>query len=181
MKKIVSRIAMFVALVVLASCTRTCGTKRKDMTPEQVVEAYLDISLNMKDPSERERLVELTTGNLKSAIQQATDETLTEAFIQRRYKIEAYSVVERRDRTPRETEITFSLTYSDLGKGETQAQEAPKVTTENTVAVVRENKRWVMRDVIGKKTTIDFPVVAADVIKPGGGTPDESPEPAPAP
>ena len=31
------------------------------------------------------------------------------AFIERRYEIQNYSVVERRDRTPRETEVSFQI------------------------------------------------------------------------
>lgn len=171
MRRLAKVAAMTVALFVVASCTRMCGSSRRDMTPEQVVEAYLDVSLNMKDVGEREVLISLTTGNLKNAIQQATDDTIKQAFIDRHYKLEEYSVVERRDRTPRETEVTFSLTYRDLGTTQaTPEADAPKVTTENTVSVVKENKMWLIRDVIGKKTTIDFPVMPADVIKPGGPT-----------
>ncbi len=161
-------VAMFASLLILGSCAKMCGSSRRDMTPEQVVEAYLEISLNMKDPAGKQKLLELTTGNLKSAIASATDETIKEAFIDKNYVLENYSVVERRDRTPRETEITFSLTYRDLGKNKEHAQpDAPKVTTENTVSVVKEKKVWLMKDVIGKKTTIDFPIVKDEVIKPG--------------
>jgi hypothetical protein len=152
--------------VFLASCTKMCGKSRSEMNPEEVVEAYLNISLNMKVVEQKEDLLKLTTGTLKSAILQSDNETLQKAFIDKTYILETYSVVERRDRTPRETEITFRLEYRDLGDDATaKADDAPKIITENTVSVVREDKAWFIKDVLGKKTSIDFPVTG-DIIKP---------------
>lgn len=149
---------LWLTALALTGCTSMCGIKRKDMTPEQVVEAYLDVALNMKDVSERDDLLEFTTGNLKMAIESSPEEKIKVAYIDRKYEILNYSVVERRDRTPRETEITFQLTYNDLGADAKADKNAPKVTTENTVAVVREESVWKIRDVLGNKTSIDFPV-----------------------
>ncbi len=36
--------------------------------------------------------------------------------------------------------------------------EAPSVTTENTVVLIKESGSWLIRDVVGNKTSIDFPV-----------------------
>lgn len=127
------------------------------MTPEQVVEAYLQASLNMKDVSQRDVLLDLTTGNLHDVIRQAPDELVRNAFIEKNYQLEKYSVVERRDRTPRETEVTFLLEYLNLGPNrDVKAGDAPRVKTENTVVVLKEKGLWVISDVLGKKTSIDF-------------------------
>lgn len=160
------RPSVLIGLLAMAGCTKMCGKSRADMTPDQVVEAYLDISLNMDDVAQKQDLLDLTTGLLHSSISQATDETLTLAFIDKNYKLISWSVVERRDRTPRETEITFQLIYNDLGKDPNTSAEVPKIETENTVSVVREKGIWLIRDVLGKKTSIDFPIAAGDVITP---------------
>ena len=153
----------------LASCSKMCGTSRSDMSPEQVVEAYLDTSLNMNDIKEKQRLLSLTTGNLQNALASASNEIIEQAFINKHYQLERYSVVERRDRTPRETEITFELVYRNLGeKRSTPTDESPKITTENTVSVIKEKGLWRIRDVLGKKTEIDFPVREAEKITPTG-------------
>jgi alpha-D-ribose 1-methylphosphonate 5-triphosphate synthase subunit PhnH len=140
------------------SCTKMCEPSRGDLSPEQVVEAYLDIALNMTEVAEYEDLLEFTTGNLKDAIQSASPDTIKAAYVDRRYEIETYSVVERRDRTPRETEITFLLAYHDLGDGKSTVDQTPKITTENTVSVVKEKGIWLIRDVVGNKTSFDFPI-----------------------
>jgi hypothetical protein len=147
----------FVALF-LSGCTNMCSGDRRDMSPEQVVEAYLDIALNMTEIAQKDLLYDYTTGNLRESIEQAADEVIQRAYVERRYEILSYSVVERRDRTPRETEITFQLEYNDLSKELAASEIPPKVTTENTVSVVKKDQVWMIRDVLGNKTSIDFPV-----------------------
>lgn len=172
---------LILTALAITGCTSMCGGgDRKTLSPEQVVEAYLDVALNMKSIDEREQLLEYTTGNLKSAIEAATPETIKTAYVDRRYNLLNYSVVERRDRTPRETEVTFQLTYNDLGVDGKNNKDPAKVTTENTVSVVREKGVWYIRDVLGNKTTIDFPVSEESRItaKPGA-PPSKETEPEP--
>ena len=176
-----SMYALALSMLAVMSCTKSCGKNHKSMSPEQVVEAYLNVSLNMGSVEERENLVVYTTGPLKAAIVAAPESAIKEAYIDRKLKLISYSVLERRDRTPRETEITFKLSFQDPSRPQTdlQAKEAT-VTTENTVAVVRENSLWLIRDVIGAKTTIDFAVHGESEIKaspgPGIDSPSDIPE-----
>ena len=169
----------------LAGCTKFCGMTHKDMTPDQVVETYLNVAFNMKDASERERLASLTTGKLRQAIDSAPEDVITAAYVDRRYAIKSYSVIERRDRTPRETEITFRLVYSDMGSASAPlaADSAPLVTTDNTVNVIRDKGTWYIQDVVGSKTAIDFPLSADGRIeaKPGVVGPDPTLETEPTP
>jgi hypothetical protein len=150
------------------------------MTPEEVVQAYLDISLNMTEIGQKQELLKLTTGNLKNALEGASDELVTSAFIKQDFKLDRYSVVERRDRTPRETEITFYLSYRNLGADKSmKLEDAPQTTTENTVSVVKRDGTWSIADVLGKKTSIDF--ILGDEIKPLAGGSDPGPAEATAP
>lgn len=176
---------LFVALA-LVGCTRGCGNARETMAPEKVVESYLNKALNMKNVSERDDLSQYTTGRLKEAINSASEETILNAYVNRHYEIESYAVIERRDRTPRETEITFRLKYKDLGvsaERPSDSKAAPVVQTENTVALIKEKGAWFIRDVVGAKTSIDFPVSQESEIRAKAGvisdpslseTPEES-------
>lgn len=161
MKRALLRRLAFFAVVVgfISSCTKSCES---ELTPEAVVERYLEVALNMTEIQEKQNLLQITTGALKAAISSASEEVIRQAYINRAYKMQSYSVVERRDRTPRETEITFMLSYRDLGEKSARSAEAESatITTENTVVVVREDDRWLIREVLGHKTTIDFPVSA---------------------
>jgi hypothetical protein len=150
--------SLMVVTLAIVGCTKMCGIKRSGMTPEQVVEAYLQTALNMDSVSDRDILVDYTTGNLKNAIESATPETIKAAYVDRKYTLKSYSVVQRNDRTPRETEIVFQLEYLDHGTKNAADDTAPSVTTENTVSVIKEGGAWYIRDVVGNKTGIDFPV-----------------------
>ncbi len=151
------RVVLISALIVVTSCTRFCGARLSDLPPEIVVETYLNVSLNLKSTKDKQNLLELTTGKLNESIAAASEDTLKQAFIDRKYEVISYAVIERKDRTPRETEITFRLKYKDLSSAANSA-EAPVVTTENTVSVIREKGAWLLRDVIGAKTNLDFAV-----------------------
>lgn len=180
MRKI--RLVSLFSFLLLMGCTKMCSSGREAMTPEEVVQAYLDISLNMTEIGQKQELLKLTTGNLKSALEGASDELVTSAFIKQDFKLDRYSVVERRDRTPRETEITFYLSYRNLGADKSMPLEnAPQTTTENTVSVVKRDGAWSISDVLGKKTSIDF--ILGDEIKPlaGGSDPGPAEETAPTP
>ena len=72
--------------------------------------------------------------------------------------------MERRDRTPRETEITFQLKYLDFPEDSKKSSEATEVVTENTVAVIKEKGKWLIREVVGNKTTFDFPISELSII-----------------
>ena len=164
----------FISLIALIGCSKMCGSGRDAMTPEEVVQAYLDISFNMTEVGQKKELLKLTTGTLKSALESASDELVSSAFIKQNYSLDRYSVVERRDRTPRETEITFSLSYRNLGPEKSVTTEsAPQVTTEKTVSVVKREGAWYISDVLGKKTSIDF--ILGDEIKPAPGGSDPGP------
>ena len=181
MRKI--RLVSLFSFFLLIGCTKMCSSGRDAMTPEEVVQAYLDISLNMTEVGQKEELLKLTTGNLKNALESASDDVITSAFIKQNLKLDRYSVVERRDRTPRETEVTFYLSYRNLGADKSvKLENAPTTKTENTVQVVKRDGAWYIADVLGKKTSIDF--ILGDEIRPvpGGSDPgptDDAQAPAP--
>lgn len=172
-----------IALVFVSGCQRGCTKTHSEMSPEEVVEAYLDASLQVSSLEEKEKIMSFTTGNLKRTIAQSSDEEFRESYIDREIVLEAYSVVQSRQRTPRETEITYELKFKNLLEAEVspdgeyvfddagnkkfkkyQKDEAAIISSENTVSVVRENRLWLIRDVIGNKFAMEFPLTDTSVI-----------------
>ncbi|MBP6218459.1 MAG: hypothetical protein KA436_07730 [Oligoflexales bacterium] len=158
-------------LTLLCGCQNKCSSSHSKMGPEEVVEAYLNIALNMNHVSQKYELMEYTTSNLKAALAGATDETIMEAYIDRQYKFERFSLVGREDITPRETQISFQLAYSELPhdhekKPDGSEAEDTAITTENTVSLTRENGMWFISDVVGNKTAFDFPISELSRITP---------------
>jgi hypothetical protein len=154
-KKGVLLCLLFLATGCFRSCTRP---SRSDMTAEQVVEAYLNAAFSMKSPEDKNHLLAYSTGDLESAIAGATEETIRKAYLDRRYTLQSYSTIGRRDRTPHEAEVTFRLVYKELPESSTNDKDAVLLTTENTVALEKASDGWRIREVIGAKSTFDFPL-----------------------
>lgn len=148
---------MICLLLLVASCEKQC-TGSGEIPAEKVVEIYLNIALNMEKVEQKNDLMHYTTGELKDALADASDETIIKAYIEKRYKINSFALVGRKDRTPAETEITYKLQYKELPEGSVDESLAVSVDTENTVVLVRENSRWLIREVVGNNTSFDFPV-----------------------
>ena len=95
----------FVLTVILSACEGSCDRRHRDMSPEDVVEAYLNIAFNMQDIEQRNDLLLYTTGPLKEAIERASDSTITEAFVDKRYDLKRYSLIEDPERFQIKAEI----------------------------------------------------------------------------
>lgn len=149
---------ILILLLIMTGCTLKCEKDRKDMTPEEIVESYLEIAFNISKVEQKTLLMEYTTGELKAAISSATDETIRKAYIEPKYELNRFSIVERRDRTPREVEITYLIVYRDLPKGSISLSQSAVIETENRVSLVKEKKFWYIREVLGNATTIEFPL-----------------------
>lgn len=100
----------------LTACVSWCETSREDLTPLEVLERYIEVSTSMTDVEQKEVLLSYTAGNLRSSIEGATDQAIRRAFIERKYSLDSFSLVSQRDRTPRETEITFYISYYEIGR-----------------------------------------------------------------
>lgn len=145
-------IKIWILALLITGCTSMCDTAHKDMNPEEVVEEYLSITFNIDDVNQIGSLIEFTSGNLKQALEAADSKTIQKVFIDKNYDLKRFSILERRNRTPREVEITYELAYLDK-KG---SSEDALVTAENTLNLIRQKGAWYITDVIGGKTEIDF-------------------------
>ena len=149
---------------IAVSCTKQCTGGRKSMTPQEVVEAYLQIAFNMSEITQKDMLLQYTAGELHTAIAGASDDTIVQAYVASRYKLQGYSWLETRDRTPRETEITYSLSYYENPES-SKGEDAALITTTNTVSLIRENGAWFIRQVLKNKTSIEFPLYPENKIE----------------
>ena len=151
--------------MVMTACFTWCDPKRESMTAVQVLEGYIEVSTSMTDLEQRETLLGYTGGALRAALEGATDEEITNAFIERKFELDSFSIVTRRDRTPREVEITFRISYYDRNDIASN-DEAPLVATTNTVTLLKENSMWSITDVIGAKDAeIHFGVTTDSLIR----------------
>ena len=150
-----SGLKFFTLLLCIVGCTTMCDSSHEDMNPEQVVEAYLTEAFNIQDVSEVDNIIQYTTDNLKKELEKADTNKITEMFISKRYNLDNFLVVEKSQKTPREIEVTYELSYQELSAS-TDEGRAANQTIENTFALVRKKGKWFISDVFGGDTNIDF-------------------------
>ncbi len=164
------RITFILLSLFIVGCTKMCSPSRKDMTPEEVVEAYLNTTLNMTKITEVNQLVSYTLGNLRQVLQATPDETFQKAFIEKSYKLHRFTIVERKDVTPREAEITYQLQFNQFDKAQNiDEANAALMTTEHTLSMIKKDSVWYIQDLLGSKATIEFPVTPESTITPTNG------------
>lgn len=157
-------IAALFLIFFTCGCAFQCSQTRQDQSPEQVLEKYLDLAFNISKVEQKKLLLEYTYGPLKAAIASATDETFHDAYIKNKYKLEGFSIISKKERTPRETEITYQLDYKEFS--DPAIKDGVFISTKNTIILVKENKKWYVKEVSGSKTQIEFPIYPQDTILP---------------
>jgi hypothetical protein len=155
---------LILIILITTGCTNLCTKDRKNMSADDVVREYLEIAFNMQEVSQKRLLLQYTTGELKAAIASANDETIKEAYIKPRYNLLSMSITERRDMTPRESHISYLLTYKETSE-QGEKKESATIKTENTVALTKEKGMWFINGVLDNKTHIEFPLLKTSIIK----------------
>ncbi len=151
-KKLSSLVGSVLFWCILGGCTFFFGKSRKDLTAEEVLEAYLNKVFTLERIDQKSELLTYTTGSLREAIAQTDDQTFQEAYLEKnRYELTRYSLIQRRDQTPMETHLTYQIVYRE----KTSQSET---STENTVMLIRQDSQWFIQEVLGHKTSVDFPI-----------------------
>lgn len=135
-----------------------CSVTRDDMSPQQVVEAYLEIAFNMEKVDQRRILLDYTTGDLEASISMASLTMIEELYIKPQYKIENLYIAEPQYRTPVECEVSYTLTYKELMDLEGLTDKTV-TTTQNIVSLVQLKEKWYIQGVIDKKSSVEFPLL----------------------
>ena len=88
------------------------------MSAEEVIKVYLNTVLSMTEVMQKNNLLDLTKGPLREAIDTATEETIREAYLDKRQELESFLIIENSKKTPREIELTFQLVYKEELEGQ---------------------------------------------------------------
>lgn len=138
-----------------------CDPIRSEMSPEDVVEAYLKTAFNMKKLDQRKHLLEYTTGGLKASLVAATDATIKALYLEKQYHVDNLYIASPQYKTPVECEVSYNLSYREdfdtglPGKKSSQFE----VKADSTVSLLKEDAGWSIQGVVGKRSQVAFPVV----------------------
>ncbi len=164
---LIKKATLLLIFLFLQACTcesRYTDKDHSEMSAEDVVKAYLETVFNITNFKQKEDLMHLTTGELRSSLAQADEETFKTAYMLGRYKLKEFAILNRRDRTPKAIDITYELKYVETSAADkTEAF----ITTENTVSLLQEDDdKWYISEVVGNITSMEFPDIRSTHIKP---------------
>ncbi len=137
---------------------RGCGGGLKDIPPEDQLHSYISTAVNVTKPEQRQELVDLTTGPLKAALINATDETFKRAYIDKKYDFQKFEIVQRKDAPGgKETQVDFKLVYKSWNAGESP-ERAPLTDTDNRATLVYEHGQWAIAKVESLGSSFEWEV-----------------------
>jgi hypothetical protein len=169
-------LVVMAALVTASGCSfRGCSSK-KDIAPEDQLHSYITTAVNVTSSEDKEKLIELTSGELRRAISSASEEAFQKAYIEKKYDFRGFELVERRDIEPGKTlELDFRLNYKSWSTGE-EPDLVPFVETLNRAVLTYEHGRWVISNVQSLETSFDWEVgLPLDNVDTTGITPETPP------
>lgn len=140
------RIMMAVGgFLVTTGCTGG-GCSRLDIPPEEQLQSYIERAVNVTLPEDRERIVELTADPLKSALTNLSASDFKKAYIDTKFEVQTFEVLQRADTGEKECEIDFRIVYRSWLPGE-NPERAPLVDTRNRAIMQYEYGRWALANV----------------------------------
>lgn len=163
-------------LLLLGCTVQRCSSKR-DIPPEDQLHAYISRAVDVTRPDQRQELVDLTTGSLRSAIVNASEESFKRAYIDKRYDFKNFEIVARRDVEPgRRVEIDFKLTYKSWSPGE-QPDRIPLTETVNRAILEYDLGHWALASVESLTTSMDWEVgIPLEGVSTHGVSPEDPPK-----
>ena len=141
--------------LVFTGCIKSCS-KIQDIPPEEQLYKYISTAVNVTKLDQRQDLIDLTTGTLKSALVNATDDSFKKAYLDRRYDFKAFEILERKDvQIGKEVNIEFKLIYKSWLPGE-YPEKLPVTEIINRATLVYEYGRWAIAKVASLNTHFEW-------------------------
>lgn len=172
-----SIVTVFSLMTFVGCGVRGCSSEIKDISPEDQLHAYIVGSVNVTRADQREELVDLTTGPMKSALVNASEETFKRAYIDKKFDFKSFELLQRKDNTEKkEVYLDFKLVYKSWSAGETK-ERAPEQENTNRATMVYDNGRWALSRVENLGSSFEWAVgLPMDSVSTNGVTPEDAPK-----
>ena len=147
---------IFVFLLLAALMSGCTKSSQKLDAPEKVLSEYVARSFAMKSLDDRDKLAQLSTGQVKGELQKLDTATLQRYFVNSKKTFVSLKIRDERKLSPDRVSITYELTYmNDIPKTSNFPESRDKVTNRKHAIFVRENGGWLISEVRNEKTYIE--------------------------
>jgi|GEM_PF-6512363 len=153
------------------------GRGRVDIAPEDQLHAYINTAVNVTKSEQRQDLLDLTTGELKGSLINASEETFKRAYIDKKFDFKSFDIVQRKDAPGgKETQVDFKLVYKSWSAGES-SDRAPLLETTNRATLEYEHGQWAISKVESLGSSFEWEVgLPMDDVSTKGVNPDDAPK-----
>ena len=141
----------WVALGVVLAAAGCNGARQSPDDPKHRLNEYISKSFGVKGVDDRNALASFLTGQAKIRLYAWSDEQFRQAFVDSKRQFIKLVFTETKPVSADEVSITYELSYIDQGRGHDA-----KVTNRKLAQMVRENGKWMIRDVSNIKEMVEY-------------------------
>lgn len=142
--KLFLRISPFVVLLI--GCNFFSGPDKD--SPQGVLKEYIARTFALKSFSEKSRLLELTTGEVKEALEKLDSESFTKHFLESKKELMSMKLRDERKISDDRYSITYELSYSSKPSDD-------QVTIKKHALFEKKDGKWFIAEVKNLKTYIE--------------------------
>lgn len=142
-----------IILIFLVGCTKTTQE-----SPQKVLTTYVSSSFAINSISDKNKLIGLTTGEVREALEKLDEDSFKNYFIDSKKEFLSLKIKDERKLSDVRYSITYEITYisksslpSALGGGQT----TDKVTNKKHALFTNQAGRWFISEVKNLKTFIE--------------------------
>lgn len=144
-------IAVIVSLGMVIAVAGCNGAKQGPEDPKHRLNEYISKSFGVKGVEDRNALASFLTGQAKIRLYAWSDDQFRQAFVDSKRQFIKLAFTEIKPISADEVSITYELSYIDQGRGHDA-----KVTNRKLAQMVRENGKWMIRDVSNIKEMVEY-------------------------
>jgi hypothetical protein len=147
MYKLAKTGSIFIMFVTLMSCTQT---QQHGNDPKRKLTEYIEKSFNVRSAEDKQALLGFLAGEARNRLASWSDDQFREAYIDSKRKFDKLVFNEVKQLSPKETAITYVLTYTDKRGSDVQ------ITNKKLCKMTLENEKWLITEVRNIKELIEY-------------------------
>jgi hypothetical protein len=138
-------------MVFFILCASACTTRHYEQnSPQGVLSEYISRSFSVSGTADKAKLIEMTTAEVKNALEKLDDESFKKYFLQEKKQFLSMKIKDERKITDEKYSITYELTYLN-----TSSISKDKVTNKKHALFEKNSGKWLISEVRNIKTSIE--------------------------
>lgn len=135
-------------VLLLAACTKAPKTD----TPEGALNAYVNAAFAVKGPGDRQKLIDLSTGDARGFLERMTDEDFRKQFIDSNLRFVSVDTKDMREENSGDVSLVYELSYRE------GSNTSPTVHTNKKIAYLTKDAEghWRIRATKNVKSFVEM-------------------------